>query len=55
MILRVFRAVVRDGKQDEFRSFFLKTALPLVRSQDGLVSASVGLPHPSSPNEFCMV
>ena len=55
MIIRVFRAVVHDGKQDDFRSFFLGTALPLIRSQDGIVSASVGLPHQSSPNEFCMV
>ena len=55
MIVRFFRAIVHDGKQEEFKTFFLDTALPLVRSQDGLISASVGLPHESSPNEFSMV
>lgn len=55
MIIRFFRAIVHEGQQDAFKSFFLDTALPLVRSHDGLVSASVGLPHESSPTEFSMV
>ena len=41
MILRLFRAIVHDGKQDEFTKFFLETALPSVRSHAGLVSVSV--------------
>ena len=55
MIIRFFRAIVHDGRQESFAEFFLKTALPLVQSQDGLVSVSVGLPHEGSPNEFSMV
>ena len=55
MIIRFFRAIVHDGQQDGFKAFFLETALPLVRSQEGLVSASIGLPHEGSPNEFSMV
>ena len=55
MILRVFRAIIHDGKQDEFRRFFLGKALPNVRNQPGLISASVGLPRSESPNEFSMV
>jgi hypothetical protein len=55
MILRFFRAIVLDGQQDEFKAFFLGKALPNVRAKKGLISASVGLPHPSSPNEFSMV
>jgi heme-degrading monooxygenase HmoA len=55
MIIRVFRAVVHDGKQDEFKKFFLGTALPLVKSQQGLVSVSVGTPNERTPNEFVMV
>lgn len=55
MVIRFFRALVHDGRQNEFRKFFLETALPLVRSQNGLVSVSVGLPHETSPNEFAMV
>ena len=55
MILRFFLATTHDGKSEEFRALFLGTILPLIRSQDGLVSASVGLPHEDSPNEFSMV
>jgi quinol monooxygenase YgiN len=55
MILRFFRAIVHEGKQSEFRKFFLGTALPNVRAQPGLVSVSVGLPIDVSPTEFSMV
>jgi heme-degrading monooxygenase HmoA len=55
MIIRFFRALVHDGQQDSFRKFFIETALPLIRSQEGLVSVSVGLPHETSPHEFSMV
>ena len=55
MIIRVFRAIVRDGKHREFEEFFLKKAVPHVKSQPGLVSLSVGKPLPSSPDEFLMM
>jgi heme-degrading monooxygenase HmoA len=55
MILRFFRAIVHEGKQNEFRRFFLGTALPNVRSQPGFVSVSVGLPSDGSQTEFSMV
>jgi len=55
VIIRFFRATTHDGKSDEFRSLFVETILPLIRSQEGLVSASVGLPHDRWPNEFSMV
>jgi hypothetical protein len=55
MILRFFRAIVHEGQQSDFRSFFLGTALPSVRSHDGLESVSIGLPHEASPAEFSMV
>lgn len=55
MIVRVFRVVVHDGRQDEFSTFFRDTALPLVRRQPGLVSVVAGLPRPETPDEFCMV
>jgi heme-degrading monooxygenase HmoA len=54
MILRFFRAIIHDGKQAEFKTLFLGTALPNVRSQPGLVSVSVGLPRPESSTEFSM-
>lgn len=55
MIVRVFQVVVHDGKQDEFAAFLLGTALPLVKSQPGIVSVTAGTPRPESPNAFCMV
>ena len=55
MIMRIFRAVVHEGQQEAFQEFFLETALPLVRSQEGLISAQVGLPEEDSPEEFSML
>jgi heme-degrading monooxygenase HmoA len=55
IIVRVFKATVRKGKEEAFETFFLETALPLVRGQEGLVSVTVGLAHESSPSDFLMV
>ena len=54
MILRFFRAIVHEGAHDEFRDLFAGSILSMIRGQDGLISASVGLPHEASPNEFSM-
>ena len=54
MIVRFFRAITHEGKSEEFQSVFLEHVLPLIRSHEGLISASVGLPHEGSPNEFSM-
>lgn len=53
-IVRVFRAVVHPGKEEEFRSFFLDDAVPLLRRHEGLVSLQVGLPREETPQEFMM-
>ena len=55
MIVRVFRVVAQDGKRAEFEDFFRNTALPLTRSQPGIVSVTAGVPRPENPNEFCMI
>ena len=55
MIIRVFRARVHPGKQQEFEQFFLNKALPMVRAQSGLVSVTVGRPLDTSPEDFLMV
>ena len=55
MIVRVFRATVHNGQQDRFAVFFKETALPLVRSQDGLVAVTACMPRPETSTEFCMV
>lgn len=54
MIIRFFRAIVHIGKEEAFKTFFTETALPIIRSQEGLISVTIGLPHESSPNEFSM-
>lgn len=54
-IIRVFRAFVKPGKEDEFKSFFLNEAIPLVRKYKGLVNLHVGLPDENSPHEFLMI
>lgn len=53
-IVRVFRAVVHPGKEEEFKSFFLNDAVPLLRQHRGLVSVQVGLPREETPQEFMM-
>ncbi|MGR3760185.1 antibiotic biosynthesis monooxygenase family protein [Roseobacteraceae bacterium NS-SX3] len=55
MIIRVFRATVRDDKVNEFKKFLTETAIPLVRKQPGLVSVTAGLPRPDAPSTFCIV
>ena len=55
MIIRFFRAIVHDGQAEAFRAVFLETILPATRTQEGLISASIGLPHEGTPNEFSMI
>ncbi|MFW8634393.1 antibiotic biosynthesis monooxygenase family protein [Cribrihabitans pelagius] len=55
MIIRVFRATVRDDKIDAFKTFLKDTAVPHVRRQKGLVSVTAGLPRPEAPATFCVV
>jgi heme-degrading monooxygenase HmoA len=52
MIIRVFRAQIRSGHHAEFERKFREVSLPLVLAQPGVVSAFIGRPVPSSPDEF---
>lgn len=54
MIVRVFRAQVHEGKQEEFELFFMEKALPMIKSQEGLVAVTVGKPSEQAPTEFMM-
>lgn len=54
-IVRVFRATVKPGKEEEFKSFFLNDAVPLLRGHKGLVSVHVGLPREETPQDFLMM
>jgi len=54
-LVRVFHATAKAGQEDEFRDFFTRDAVAIVRGFDGLVSVRVGLPTETSPREFLMI
>ncbi len=55
MIIRLSRAVVFEGQAESLDELFVGTLLPMMREQEGLISATVGLPHDGSPREFSMI
>jgi heme-degrading monooxygenase HmoA len=55
MIVRVFRARVRPGKQAEFEAKVHELSIPLVKAQRGLLAFYSGRPMKSSPDEFVMI
>ena len=55
MIIRIFQVTVFPERREDFRLFFVETAIPLMLRQDGLVSLTPGLPLPDAPDEFSMV
>jgi hypothetical protein len=44
-----------EGKEEEFGTFFHKTAIPLIKGTDGIVDVLPGAPRPESPLEFSFV
>jgi quinol monooxygenase YgiN len=55
MIIRVFRARVQSGMQDEYERLCREVAIPLMQAQPGLVALHVGKPTERAPDEFVMV
>lgn len=55
MIMRIFQVVTRTGKEKEFSDFFHQTAIPLMKSTEGIVEVLPGAPHSDSPREFSFV
>lgn len=55
MIMRIFQVTTREGKEAEFFRFFHDTAIPLMRSTDGIVEVLPGAPRPDSPRDFAFV
>jgi len=55
VIIRVFRPTVRPGKQAEFEAFLRETAIPLVRSQKGMIGQQVGVPMGPDDREFVYI
>lgn len=52
MIIRVFRGVVRPGKQEEFLRVLHEQGIPHFRSHPGMLGVHVGMPTEASPDEF---
>ena len=55
MIMRVFQVSTHPGKEAEFAEFFHGTAIPLMRSTEGIVNVLPGAPRAESPRQFCFV
>lgn len=54
MVIRIFKATIYKDKTEEFKQFFTKIAIPLVKQQDGLINLFIGLPLNEDSNEFIM-
>lgn len=55
MIIRIFRAVILPDRHQTYENFLLNTAIPLVRSQKGVLETSIGRPTAQAPNEYVFV
>ena len=42
MIVRVFRARVHPGKEDEFEHFVIETGVPMVKAAEGCTHVTAG-------------
>ena len=49
MIMRIFQVVTRPGKEKEFARFFHQTAIPLMKSTEGIVSVLPGAARHETP------
>ena len=55
MIVRIFQVTTQPGREADFAEFFHNTAIPLMRSQEGLETLIPCAPRPETPGEFAMV
>ena len=55
MIIRVFQVTTHEGKEKEFSEFFHETAIPLMKSVDGIEKITFGAARETSPREFGIV
>lgn len=55
MILRVFRARAKAGREKELESFLLSSAVPTIRQRKGCQSVYVGKPLELGLNEFILI
>jgi quinol monooxygenase YgiN len=55
VIVRVFRARIRPGKEDEFERFVIETGVPMTRAQEGCSHTTFGKSRWSEQPEFVVV
>ncbi|MEM9266393.1 MAG: antibiotic biosynthesis monooxygenase family protein [Cyanobacteria bacterium P01_F01_bin.13] len=55
MITRIFRVKIKPDLRDEFEPKFATISVHAVKSQDGLISVTIGKPTAWTPNEYVMI
>jgi quinol monooxygenase YgiN len=55
MVVRVFRALVHSGKEDDFQRFVLETGVPMTKAAEGCSHVTVGKSRWSARPEFVVV
>jgi len=55
MIIRIFHAKVRPGKQSEFKQTLELLSLPTIQSRNGMIAFYPGQPLGPGSNEFILV
>jgi heme-degrading monooxygenase HmoA len=55
VIVRVFRARVHLGKEDEFERFVIETGVPMVKAAEGCTHVAAGKSRWSEQPEFVVV
>ena len=55
MIVRVFRARIHPGKEDEFQCFLTDTGVPMVTAADGCTHVTAGESRAGERPEFVVV
>ena len=55
MIVRIFRAVIRQGRVDEFRRMVQEQSIPWLKDSDGMLGYFAGQPFGDNNREFSMV
>ena len=55
MIIRVFLAVIRDGKVDEFKKLVQEQSIPWLKQSEGMPDYFPGQPFEENEREFTMI
>lgn len=55
MIVRVFRARIREGRIEDFRQMVKEQSIPWLESAEGMLGYIPGEPYAEDDNEFVMV